>query len=466
MNSVLPFTYTLSAQGHVNDFAALGTIPPAPRLHPITPPQPSPTGGGSRLVATGTSAALIKNTGSAPAHRHYPNPPTTARITAALPPSPCVGPGGGVGDGVRPHTSLSHRQPVKPFTYTLVATLYVKRTIGCALAHHRIKNAASAINGRSLPPPQPSPGPHSKCGRILNGYPPAAGFALRGRELFRCVFRFRSLNSHNECAPAHRHYPNPPTAARIPTALPPPPWGRDGVGAASTPQSDKYKIAHHPYSSIATVLPPPSQDAPASAAGLEQLARSARKGWGGGSVLASATDAKLSSCNPPTTARIPTEQLPPPVGEGRGGVCPNTADVTKTTKTDRSFTYTLSAQVYVKHPNIGCALAQHLCLEESSITFSIVFYYDRCACPSTTESAATNPTPTLPHRGREPFRYASGFRSPNNHSARGLMRSLLNPATTTRIPAALPPPLQDAPASAAGEGVNCPGFSHRFTKPF
>ena len=338
MNSVLPFTYTLSAQVYVNDFAALGTIPPAPRLHPITPPQPSPTGGGSRLVATGISAALIKNTGS---------------------------------------------------------------------------------------------------------------------------------------APAHRHYPNPPTPARVPAALPPPPWGRDGVGAASTPQSDKYKIAHRPYSPAATALPPPSQDAPASAAGGFPRKMHSHFAWGpgegrggGSSVLASATDAKLPSCNPATITRIPTEQLPPPVGEGRGGVCPNTADVTKTTKTDRSFTYTLSAQMYVKHPNIGCALAQHLCLEESSIAFSIAFYYDRCACPSTTESAATNPTPALPHRGREPFRYASGFRSPNNHSARGLMRSLLNPATTTRIPAALPPPLQDAPASAAGEGVNCPRFSHRFTKPF
>ena len=320
MNSVLPLTYTLSAQVYVNDFAALGTIPPAPRLHPITPPQPSPTGGGSRLVATGTSAALTKNTGSAPAHRHYPNPPTTARVPTALPPppwgrdgvwaastpqsdkykiahhpysptatalppplqdalasaagleqlarsarkgwgggsarnsasnvksSPCnppttpppppagppAGGGWGGGGGARPHTSLSNRQPAKPFTYTLVATQYVKRTIGCALAHHRIKNAASAINGRSLPPPQPSPGPHSKCGRILNGYPPAAGFALRGREFFRCVFCFRSLNSHNECAPAHRHNPNPPTATRTSTALPPPPQGeaRSGTGTA------------------------------------------------------------------------------------------------------------------------------------------------------------------------------------------------------------------------------------------
>ena len=239
MNSVLPFTYTLSAQVYVNDFAALGTIPPAPRLHPITPPQPSPTGGGSRLVATGTSAALIKNTGSAPAHRHYPNPPTAARTptvlppppwgrdgvmaastpqsdkykiahhpysptATALPPSPC---GGGAGGGVCPHTSLANRQPAKPFTYTLSAQVYVKH-----------------------------PG--------------------------------------TECVPTHHLPPNLSTTARIPT-----------------------------------VLPPPLQDAPASAAG---------KGWGGGSVLASATDAKLSSCNPATITRIPTA-LPPPVGEGRGG---------------------------------------------------------------------------------------------------------------------------------------------------
>ena len=298
MNSVLPFTYTLSAQVYVNDFAALGTIPPAPRLHPITPPQPSPTGGGSRLVATGTSAALIKNTGSAPAHRHYPNPPTAARTptvlppppwgrdgvmaastpqsdkykiahhpysptATALPPSPC---GGGAGGGVCPHTSLANRQPAKPFTYTTSAQVYVNHpNIGCALAHHRIKNAASAINGRSLPPPQPSPGPHSKCVRILNGYPPAAGFALRGREPFRCIFRFRSLNSHNECAPARRHYPNPPTTARIPTALPPPPWGRVGVVAANTPRSDKTTAcapAHRHYPNpptatrTSTTLPP------------------------------------------------------------------------------------------------------------------------------------------------------------------------------------------------------------------
>ena len=34
---------------------------------------------------------------------------------------------------------------------------------------------ALAVNLRTLPPPQPSPGPHAKCGCILRGYPPAAG---------------------------------------------------------------------------------------------------------------------------------------------------------------------------------------------------------------------------------------------------------------------------------------------------
>ena len=33
----------------------------------------------------------------------------------------------------------------------------------------------------ALPPPQPTPGPHAKCRRILRGYPPAAGFALQER---------------------------------------------------------------------------------------------------------------------------------------------------------------------------------------------------------------------------------------------------------------------------------------------
>ena len=60
--------------------------------------------------------------------------------------------------------------------------------------------------------------------------------------------------------------------------------------AASTPQSDKYKIAHHPYSSIATALPPPLQDAPASAAGgfprkmHSHFAWGPGEGWGGGSA--------------------------------------------------------------------------------------------------------------------------------------------------------------------------------------
>ena len=309
MNSVLPFTYTLSAQVYVNRKTTTTVLPPPPW--------------GRVGVGAANTPRSDKTTACAPAHRHYPNPPTTARIPTALPPppwgrvgvgaastpqsdkykiahrpysptatalppplqdalasaagleqlarsarkgwgggsarnsasnvklSPCNPPttariptalppspcGGGAGGGVRPHTSLSHRQPVKPFTYTL--TLYVKRTIGCALAYHRIKNAASAINGRSLPPPQPTPGPHSTCGRILNGYPPAAGFALRGREFFRCVFCFRSLNSHNECASAHRHNPNPPTATRTSTTLPPSPAGRSpqrgraGVGGSA-----------------------------------------------------------------------------------------------------------------------------------------------------------------------------------------------------------------------------------------
>ena len=60
-----------------------------------------------------------------------------------------------------------------------------------------------------------------------------------------------------------------------------------------------------------------------------------------------------TATNPSVAADFP----PPPVGEGRGGVCLHTADAAKTTKTAPSLTYTTSAQVYVKHMGTGCALA-------------------------------------------------------------------------------------------------------------
>ena len=156
-----------------------------------------------------------------------------------------------------------------------------------------------------------------------------------------------------------------------------------------------------------------------------------------------------TATNPSVAADFP----PPPVGEGRGGVCLHTADAAKTTETDRSFTYTTStyttsAQAYVKHPGIGCALAHRRLpncptiarsptallplpvglkplarserkgwgegSQKSSVASTIDLYRDHFTCPNTTGHTARNPTPALPHRGRESFRCPSAFRALNN----------------------------------------------------
>ena len=156
-----------------------------------------------------------------------------------------------------------------------------------------------------------------------------------------------------------------------------------------------------------------------------------------------------------TNPAAPADFPPPPVGEGRGGVCPHTADAAKTSKTAPSLTYTSSAQAYVKHPGIGCALAHRplhsptsarlsaallplpvglkqlarsatsICSrnerkgwgegsKKSSAASTIDLYRDHFTCPNTTGHIARNPTPALPHRGRESFRCPSAFRALNN----------------------------------------------------
>ena len=116
-------------------------------------------------------------------------------------------------------------------------------------------------------------------------------------------------------------------------------------------------------------------------------------------------------------------------------------------ETDRSLTYTLSAQVYVKHMGTGCALAHRPLHSPTSARLStallplpvglkqlarserkgwgegskksggasaIDLYRDHFTCPNTTGHTARNPTPALPHRGRESFRCPSAFRALNN----------------------------------------------------
>ena len=79
----------------------------------------------------------------------------------------------------------------------------------------------------------------------------------------------------------------------------PPPQGEGGslagkagaVGVWSMVMADgSPSLFDEPEAPASTERLPPSQDAPASAAGLEQLARSARKGWGGGNVAVDSAD--------------------------------------------------------------------------------------------------------------------------------------------------------------------------------
>ena len=268
MNSVLPFTYTLSAQVYVNRKTTTTVLPPPPW--------------GRVGVGAANTPRSDKTTACAPAHRHYPNPPTTARpptalppppwgrdgvwaastpqsdkykiahhpyspTATALPPSPC---GGGAGGGVRPHTSLANRQPVKPFTYTLSAQVYVKHPgTECVPTHHLPPNLSTATRIPTVLPPPLQDAPASAAG----GFP-------------------RKMHSHFAWGPGEG-------------------WGGGSVLASAT---DAKLSSCNPatITRIPTALPPPLQDAPASAAGLEQLARSARKGWGGGSAHDFAANAK------------------------------------------------------------------------------------------------------------------------------------------------------------------------------
>ena len=106
--------------------------------------------------------------------------------------------------------------------------------------------------------------------------------------------------------------------------IPPPPVGEGGGGYSK-------------YLAPATKSLPPPQDAVASAAGLEQLARSARKSWGGGKASASSTVASLSTITGEafTASHSLAEIPPPPVGEGRGGGSKQSASATSTPSSPR-----------------------------------------------------------------------------------------------------------------------------------
>ncbi len=131
-----------------------------------------------------------------------------------------------------------------------------------------------------------------------------------------------------------------------------------------------------------------------------------------------------------TNPAAPADFPPPPVGEGRGGVCPHTADAAKTTKTAPSLTYTSSAQAYVNHPGIGCALAYRRCVKHAAFMVK----------PRWLPPPQPSPAAGFALRGRASFCGISDFHPHHQHSASTLAhRRLLNCPTVARSPTALLP---------------------------
>ena len=149
------------------------------------------------------------------------------------------------------------------------------------------------------------------------------------------------------------------------------------------------------------------------------------KRLGTGCALAHRFGMTKAATNPSAPADFP----PPPVGEGRGGVRPHTADAAKTTETDRSFTYTTSAQVYVKHPGIGCALAHRRCVEHAAFVIK----------PRWLPPPQPSPAAGFALRGRASFCGISDFHPHNKHSAYTLAHRPLHSPTSARLSAALLP---------------------------
>ena len=129
-----------------------------------------------------------------------------------------------------------------------------------------VEESASAETSSSLPPPSPAADAGASC---------EGGSLSVGKDALD--------SSNNDAEPPAITIDHTPTAPASPAELPPSPCG-GGDGDGVRPHTADAETSFE--------LPPPPQR---SAAGLEQLARSARKGWGGGSDLTTIADTDSSS---------------------------------------------------------------------------------------------------------------------------------------------------------------------------
>ena len=173
-----------------------------------------------------TSAQLyVKNTiGCALAHR-LPSDTTTAAqsIAVLLPP-----PWGRAGVGAAKKRAATKPHRTSSFTYTFPATLYVKTTIGYALAHRLPSDTTIAASPR----PRRSIGVVAEAANAKKQtsahkqhlHPPSPSFSSFGRAVPvpRCGLR-PAGEGDSLLSPPHDSLP---------------PWGRVGAGAAKKPRSD------------------------------------------------------------------------------------------------------------------------------------------------------------------------------------------------------------------------------------
>ena len=164
---------------------------------------------------------MPQTTGYTLAHRLYgANTTTTLQTSPARFPPPW----GRAGVGAAKKCAAPKLHRTSPFTYTFPATLYVKTTIGCALAHRLPSDTTTAARPPAdlLPPPlRASPCRGGRFSPIITARfpPPWPSSHAKYDHIVRGAQRRVGVRLHT-------------ANAKSPAVLHSPPWERVGVGAA------------------------------------------------------------------------------------------------------------------------------------------------------------------------------------------------------------------------------------------